>query len=151
VAGHWKKGYRFGSANQVQRYLISAILPQHVICTEESPFDKLRRAPAKFSLSLTLSLKGEGILGKSDTTGKAGGLTVAGPSKGPDRNRWGTSLILCPSFRRRPESSAFFWFPAFAGMTNATQKTFLELSNFMSPPAKPGVYLKEISANQEKV
>jgi hypothetical protein len=48
-----------------------------------------------------------------------------------------------PSFRRKPESRFFNqlkpWTPAFAGVTS------MEPSNFVSPSAELGVYLKEIS------
>ena len=34
------------------------------------------------------------IFNRTLVTGKAGGFTIAGPSKGPDRNRWKPSAIL---------------------------------------------------------
>ncbi|MBU1404307.1 MAG: hypothetical protein KKA71_02575, partial [Proteobacteria bacterium] len=73
----------------------------------------------------------------SSTTGKAGGLTVAGPSKGPATGSK-QSLVFSAVIPAKAGIQTFSWIPAFAGMTCVTE-TMSELSNFASPPAEPGV------------
>jgi hypothetical protein len=93
---------------------------------------------------------------KSDTSGKAGGLTFTGPSKGPKRKR---KKIKTKPLATMSSPSAFIGDPDFerlldyrfplrnaAGMTGYMSFAIIlpELSNSRSPPAKPGVYLEEI-------
>jgi hypothetical protein len=70
---------------------------------------------------------------ESGTTGKAGGLPFAGPSKGPGRKRRNTTTERSHSFRGRDERTGII-----------TNCIIPELSNSTSPPAKPGVYLEAI-------
>ena len=73
---------------------------------------------------------------ESGTPGKAGGLPCAGPSKGPDRTRGPNTPNVCTPFRLAV---------VFESTTRHIQKNTLpELSNSGSPPAEPGVYLREI-------
>ena len=96
-----------------------------------------RHAGAQASTSQTGGATLRAFPEESGTPGKAGGLPCAGPSKGPDRTRGPNTPNVCTPFRLAV---------VFESTTRHIQKNTLpELSNSGSPPAEPGVYLREIS------
>jgi hypothetical protein len=78
---------------------------------------------------------------------------IAGPSKGPDRNRSkskpGTThcsvFVAVAVIPAKAGIQFFFWIPGRVSLARNDDSTFPQLSNSGSPPAEPGVYLMLIS------
>jgi hypothetical protein len=88
---------------------------------------------------------------ESATTGKAGGLTVAAPQGGLIATGYDTTFVFCRLSGESRKPVPFFLDPGPRRDDTLFKKSFPELSNFVGPPAKPGVYLKEIIPESTRI